>query len=225
MSLTDEAIVKIKAMILDGRLRPGDRLPREADLADQLGISRGSLREAVSALSLVRILDVRRGDGTFVTSLHPSVLMEAMAFLVDFHQDASVLELFEVRRALEPAAAEMAATAMDAAEAQRLVELAGDDSVPDTIDALVAADVEFHHRIAAASGNQVLAAMIDGIAGRTVRARVWRGVTEENARERTIREHQAIAAAIRDRQPTLARARMTVHIAGVEDWLRNAVLD
>jgi DNA-binding FadR family transcriptional regulator len=86
MSLTEDAITKIKQMILDGRLKAGDRLPREADLADEIGISRGSLREAVRALSLVRILDVRQGDGTYVTSLEADVLMEAMAFLVDFHQ-------------------------------------------------------------------------------------------------------------------------------------------
>ena len=55
-----------------------------------------------------------------------------------------------------------------------------------------------------------------------LRARMWRGVTEENARERTIREHRSIVVAIRERQPVLARAWMTVHIAGVEDWLRNA---
>lgn len=222
MSLTDEAITKIKAMILDGRLQPGDRLPREADLAEELGISRSSLREAVRALSLVRILDVRRGDGTFVTSLQPGVLMEAMAFLVDFHQDASVLELFAVRRILEPAAAELAATAMSPDAAIDLVRLAEGSDVPDSVDALVAADIEFHHRIAEASGNQVLCALVDGVAGRTQRARVWRGVTEEDARGRTIREHRSIAVAIRDREPALARAYMTVHIAGVEDWLRQA---
>ncbi|MDQ4111909.1 MAG: GntR family transcriptional regulator, partial [Actinomycetota bacterium] len=97
MALTDEAIEKIKEMILDGRLKPGDRLPREADLSVQLGISRSSLREAVRALSMMRILDVRQGDGTYVTSLTPEILLETMGFVIDFHQDSSVLDLFEVR--------------------------------------------------------------------------------------------------------------------------------
>ena len=61
MAVTDAAIEKIKAMITSGALRAGDRLPREADLAADLGLSRSSLREAVRALSLVNILDVRRG--------------------------------------------------------------------------------------------------------------------------------------------------------------------
>jgi GntR family transcriptional repressor for pyruvate dehydrogenase complex len=103
VALTDEAIEKIKAMIVSGTLHAGDRLPKEADLAADLGLSRSSLREAVKALSLVNILDVRRGDGTYVTSLEPPVLLEALSFIVDFHRDTSVLEFLRVRRILEPA--------------------------------------------------------------------------------------------------------------------------
>src|SRR5215471_15136358 len=66
VAVTDEAIEKIKGMITSGALCAGDRLPREADLAAELGLSRSSLREAVRALSLINILDVRRGDGTYV---------------------------------------------------------------------------------------------------------------------------------------------------------------
>jgi len=109
VALTDEAIEKIKAMIVSGTLRAGDRLPKEADLAADLGLSRSSLREAVKALSLVNILVVRRGDGTYVSSLEPAVLLEALSFIVDFHRDTSVLEFLRVRRILEPAATAMAA--------------------------------------------------------------------------------------------------------------------
>jgi FolB domain-containing protein len=93
LAVTDEAIEKIKAMITSGALRAGDRLPREADLAADLGLSRSSLREAVRALSLVNILDVRRGDGTYVTSLEPRLLLEALSFIADFHRDDTLLEL------------------------------------------------------------------------------------------------------------------------------------
>ena len=74
VSLTDDAIERIKQMIIDGELKPGDRLPKEQELADRLGLSRGSLREAVRALTVVRVLDTRQGDGTYVTSLSPSML-------------------------------------------------------------------------------------------------------------------------------------------------------
>src|SRR5438105_14527953 len=99
-------------MIVSGELGPGDRLPKESDLADRLGLSRNSLREAVKALSLIHVLDVRRGDGTYVTSLEPRLLLDAMTFVVEFHRDDTVLEFPEGRRILEPAATTMAALNM-----------------------------------------------------------------------------------------------------------------
>jgi DNA-binding FadR family transcriptional regulator len=223
MALTDIAIDKIKTMILDGRLNPGDRLPREADLAEQLGISRGSLREAVRALSMVRILDVRQGDGTYVTGLTPEILLETIGFVIDFHQDASILDLFEVRRALEPMAAEKAALLMPEDEAAGLLELVEAVAPDATVDDVVAADLEFHSRIADAAGNRVLSALIDGVARRTHRARIWRGVTQRDAVERTRREHRAIAEAIAQRQPSIAHACALAHVAGIESWLRRSV--
>jgi len=90
VAVTDEAIDKIKEMIVSGELGPGDRLPKEADLADRLGLSRNSLREAVKALSLIHVLDVRQGDGTYVTSLEPRLLLDAMTFVVEFHRGTGV---------------------------------------------------------------------------------------------------------------------------------------
>src|SRR5207245_7356550 len=110
--VTDETIDKIKAMIVSGGLRPGSRLPKEADLAQRLGLSRSSLREAVRALSLIRVLDVRQGDGTYVTSLEPQLLLETLSFVVDFHRDDSVRQFLEIRRVLEPAATELATRRM-----------------------------------------------------------------------------------------------------------------
>src|ERR1700716_2402105 len=102
--VTDGAIDRIKQMIVTGELRPGGRLPREADLAARLGLSRNSLREAVKALALIRVLEVRQGDGTFVSSLAPDLLLESTRMATDLLPGRSVLELFEVRRLLEPAA-------------------------------------------------------------------------------------------------------------------------
>jgi GntR family transcriptional regulator, transcriptional repressor for pyruvate dehydrogenase complex len=225
MALTDEAISKIKSMILDGRLKPGDKLPREADLAEQLGLSRGSLREAVSALSMIRVLDVRRGDGTYVTSLEPDLLLETLTFVIDFHQDSDVLDLFEVRRALEPMAAEKAALLMPAEEAAELLRLVDSVAVEDGIDAWVANDLEFHHRIARASGNAVLCSLADSVAARTHRARTWRGVTQQDSFDQTRREHRAIAHAISERQPSIAAASALAHVAGIEGWLRRNLAD
>jgi GntR family transcriptional repressor for pyruvate dehydrogenase complex len=222
MAITDEAIERIKEMIVSGQLRPGDRLPKEADLANRLGLSRNSLREAVRALSLVRVLDVRQGDGTYVTSLRPELLLDAVAFLADFHRDDSVLHLLEVRRILEPAATAMAAQSMsdDAIDELRGVLEAIDGDAD--IERLIATDLEFHRRIAVGSGNPVLASLIDSLSQPTVRARIWRGIAQEGAAARTNEQHWAIFQAIKARQPEVARAWAAVHIAGVEEWLRQA---
>src|SRR5581483_8964671 len=123
VAVTDEAIEKIKDMIVSGRLLPGQRLPREADLAARLGLSRSSLREAVRALAVMHILDVRQGDGTYVSSLAADSLLDALGFIVEFHRDTSVLELLEVRRILEPAASARAAMLIDDAALAKLGEV------------------------------------------------------------------------------------------------------
>ncbi|HKN97159.1 MAG TPA: FadR/GntR family transcriptional regulator [Pseudonocardiaceae bacterium] len=223
MAITDEAIEKIKDMIVTGALRPGERLPREADLAERLGLSRNSLREAVKALSLIHVLDVRQGDGTYVTSLEPAVLLDVLAFVIDFQRDDSVLEFLEVRRILEPAATALAATRMAEADVAGLRALLAGLGADPSVDELMASDLEFHRRIAHGSGNQVLCSLIDGLAGPTRRARIWRGATQRAAVTRTLAEHGAICDAIATRRPEVARAWATVHVAGVEQWLRDAL--
>ncbi|GGQ65402.1 FadR/GntR family transcriptional regulator [Streptomyces flaveolus] len=223
MAVTDEAIEKIKGMIVSGALRPGDRLPKESELAAGLGLSRNSLREAVRALSLIRILDVRQGDGTYVTSLDPQLLLEALGFVVDFHRDDTVLEFLAVRRILEPAATAMAASRIGARELDELgdrLDALGDEP---SVEELVAADLEFHRAVVGASGNSVLCSLLEGLSGPTARARVLRGLTEEGAVGRTLDEHCAILAALRDRDAEAARSWATVHIASVERWLRSTL--
>jgi DNA-binding FadR family transcriptional regulator len=221
--LTDEAIDKIKEMIVSGALGPGDRLPKEADLAERLGLSRNSLREAVKALSIIKVLDVRQGDGTYVTSLSPDLLLESLSFIVDFHRDDTVLQFLEVRRILEPAATALASRRMTDEEVAKLQRVLDELGSSPSVEALVANDLEFHRAIAAGSGNAALCSLIDGLSGPTTRARIWRGLTQEGAVDNTREQHQAIVDAIAAREPELARSWATVHIAGVEEWLRQAL--
>jgi GntR family transcriptional repressor for pyruvate dehydrogenase complex len=222
VALTDEAILRIKEMIVGGQLKAGDRLPREADLADELGLSRNSLREAVRALSLINILDVRQGDGTYVTSLDPNLLLDALTFVVDFHRDDSVLEFLRVRRILEPAAASMAAARVTPEELAAMQRTIDASTARSSAEEVLALDVDFHRLIGEASGNSVLASLIEGLSGPTNRARLWRGHTQVGAQERTVREHQAILDALATGEPDLASAAMVVHVAGVEAWLKLA---
>lgn len=220
MALTDEAILRIKEMITSGALKPGDRLPREGDLAEQLGLSRNSLREAVRALTLINVLDVRQGDGTYVTSLDPNLLLDALTFVVDFHRDDSVMEFLRVRRILEPEAAAMAATRVGPEDIETMQKIIHASSPESTPEELLSLDIEFHRLVGTASGNSVLASLIEGLSAPTNRARIWRGHTQTGAHERTVREHQAILDAIALGEPELAHAAMVVHVAGVENWLR-----
>lgn len=223
VALTDEAIQKVKRMILRGELRPGDRLPPEKELSERLGLSRSSLREAVKALEMIRVLDVRRGDGTYVTSLSAEVLIGAMSFVADVQQDSSVLDVFAVRRILEPEAAALAArraTPVDAAGLRALLTEVGSQT---SVDDLVAHDLVFHRSLSALSGNAYLTGLLDSLSSETLRARVWRGLMEEGAVERTLAEHRAIVEALATGDAELVRAVVTVHVTGVAQWLQRAL--
>ncbi|MFC4242128.1 FadR/GntR family transcriptional regulator [Gryllotalpicola reticulitermitis] len=219
-SLTDDAIARIRAMILSGQLQPGQRLPPEKPLSEALGLSRNSLREAVKALELIRVLDVRRGDGTYVTSLEPALLLEAVSFVTDLHHDRSLYELLEVRRILEPASALIATARASDAEIEGLAARAGAASEQTGVEDLVAADLDFHAAIARLAGNEYLLGLIEALSSKTVRVRVWRALTQDGAARRTLDEHAAIVDAIRQRDPQLAHARVLAHIDGVEQWVR-----
>lgn len=222
MSLTDDAIDQIKAMIVSGELRPGDRLPPEKDLAERLGLSRNSLREAVKALEVIRVVDVRRGDGTYVTSLEPALLLEAISFGLDLHNDRSVLELFAVRRILESHAAGLAAQRVDADQIAALEAEVDAVGTATSLDDLVDHDVRLHRLIATCSGNRYLAGLIESLSAHTVRARVWRGLTQDGAVERTLVEHRALVEALAAHDVERASVLASAHVSGVEEWLRRA---
>ena len=222
VAVTDQAILRIKEMLLSGDLRPGDRLPPEKELSEKLGLSRNSLREAVKALELIRVLDVRRGDGTYVTSLEPRLLLEAMSFVVDLHQDASILELFAVRRILEPAAAALATQRCTLDDIEALSKMVGQVDSDTSVEALVEHDMLFHGYINEHSGNSYLSSLLDSLSSNTMRARIWRGLTEENSVARTLAEHRAIVDAMASGDTDLVRSCVSVHISGVERWLQRA---
>jgi len=220
-SVTDDAISRIKHMILTAELAPGDRLPPEAELAAHLGLSRTSLREAVRALTFLGVIDTRQGDGTYVTGLGPELLMDALGLAVDLQREDALADLVGVRRVLEPAATAMAATRVSDADLEALRAAVGPDMGAQPAPLLVETDLQFHRVIARASGNVVLASLLDGLAAPTVRMRVWRGLTTAGSVERTLVEHRAIVGALEARDAELARAAATVHVAGVETWVRS----
>jgi GntR family transcriptional regulator, transcriptional repressor for pyruvate dehydrogenase complex len=226
MSLTDKAIDNIRELIQSGQLPAGSRLPSEPRLAAQLGVSRNLMREAVKALVLARVLEIRRGDGTYVTSLEPGVLLEGLGSAVELLQGETLLELTEVRRLFEPVATGLAASRISVLALARVEgHLAAMREARDDVELLNKHDAAFHRAVVSATGNQTLTSLLDGISSRTVRARVWRGMVDGNAAERTLAEHEAIYDALAAGDAALAQAAALVHVNTTEKWLRRYLSD
>jgi GntR family transcriptional regulator, transcriptional repressor for pyruvate dehydrogenase complex len=224
MSLTEDAIERIKGMIVAGELRPGDRLPIEPELAAHLGLSRNSLREATRALVALNILESRQGAGTFVTSLEPGLLFRSVNFVLSLQSKDSSLEFLEVRRLLETEAAGRAATRVSDADVARMRELNAqvrEIAAQPEFDtaAFLRVDEELHQLFAERSGNAALAAMVGLVGGRTGHARVIRVVVNPGTAEQAVAEHDAVIDALALHDPERARVRMASHIQNLEDWV------
>ena len=218
--LTEAAIRQIREMIAEGALAPAAKLPPEAELASDLGASRNTVREAVRALVTAGVLDVRRGDGTYVTSLRPEQLLDGIGAAAELMANDFSLELVQVRRILEPAATAMAALRIDDDSLAELESLLGKMRSAESQEVLVQMDSDFHAVVAAASGNSTLASMLGGVSVRTTRSRIWRGIIEDDAKTQTIAQHAQILRALRERDPVLGEAAAIVHVATTEASVR-----
>jgi GntR family transcriptional repressor for pyruvate dehydrogenase complex len=226
MSLTDKALTRIRELIQSGELPPGSKLPPEQQLASDLGVGRNIMREAVSALVAARVLEVRRGNGTFVTSLQPRLLLEGIGDAVELLQGENLLEITEVRRLFEPVATALAATRISP---QQLAEVRGHldamRAAADDVELLNQHDAAFHRAVIAATGNETLLTVLEGISSRTLRARVWRGLVDADAAGQTLREHEAIYMALVAGDAIVAQAAALMHITTTETWLRAHLRD
>lgn len=226
MSLTDKALTRIRELIQSGELPPGSKLPPEQQLAADLGVGRNIMREAVSALVAARVLEVRRGNGTFVTSLQPRLLLEGIGDAVELLQGENLLEVTEVRRLFEPVATALAATRISP---RQLAEVRGHldamRAAADDVELLNQHDAAFHRAVIAATGNETLLTVLEGISSRTLRARVWRGLVDADAAGQTLREHEAIYMALVAGDAIVAQAAALMHITTTESWLRAHLRD
>jgi GntR family transcriptional repressor for pyruvate dehydrogenase complex len=218
--VTDDAIAKIKEMIVSGLLTPGSRLPREDDLAAQLGISRSSLREAVRALTAMRILISRQGDGTYVSSLEPHLLMETLAFVSDVSQGEAAAQLLQIRHLLEPQVTGLAAQLISDQDLDTLRDILKHSQEAHDIEAFIEWDIAFHRTIVEAVGNPVLSKLLDTLSTSTQRVRIVRAMQLADSLSPVHHEHEAIFAALEARDASLAAAASMLHVAAVERWVR-----
>jgi GntR family transcriptional regulator, transcriptional repressor for pyruvate dehydrogenase complex len=214
-ALPDQIAARVIALIGERHLKPGDRLPPERELAQAMGVSRSSLREALRALSLLGVTEMRQGDGTYLTALDPDALMRPFGLVLAL-TDGQMQELFEARRVIEPGLAALAAARADddMLEALRRCVAEAAAAVADE-EAFMRADLELHGLIARAASNSILWHVIGSISGMGIASR-RRTNPLPGLREQSAEDHRAIVAAIEARDPGAAAAAMLRHLENVQ---------
>jgi len=209
--MTEEVVSQVIEMIDQGKLRPGDRLPPERELAKKLGVSRPLLRAGLRAMSSMGLLKSRQGAGTFVVKGPPMLDSEPLRLLAALHR-FSFDHMFETRSILEVGAAGLAA---EHATGEQLATLADEiaemyASLNDPQQYLVH-DICFHRAVAAASNNPTLFTLVEMVSAVMYERR---RETIERAHDfsESLELHQQIYRAIRGRQPEEARVAMREHI-------------
>jgi GntR family transcriptional repressor for pyruvate dehydrogenase complex len=214
-----QAVDQLLELIRAGRFSAGQRLPPERTLAGQLGISRSTLREAIRALVVMNILVSRHGDGTYVSSLEPGLLVEPFQLMVSL-SDESLLHLFEVRRVLETACAGLAAERISEEELlgfDRILEHS--EAARDDPEELLDSDVELHAAIVRATHNPLLIRIMSGVGALALEGR-RRTMRLPGVADRSLADHARIVSALRRRSPETARAAMAAHLERVEESFR-----
>ena len=153
-ALPDQIAQRLIALITEKHLKPGDRLPPERELSATMGVSRSSLREALRALAMLGVAEMRQGDGTYLTALDPETLMRPVGLVLAL-SGAGLTELFEARKLVEPGLAYLAAERIGdqaAEELQRCAEASAD--VLADADAFMWHDIELHALIATRGGQR-----------------------------------------------------------------------
>ena len=214
-SVAEEISERILRLLREKHLKPGDKLPPERELATMLQVSRPSLREALRALSIMNIIEIRQGDGTYISSLEPYDLLQQLEFIFQIDETA-LHQLFEARIVIEVGCAGLAAANMDDETIQHIAELVqrAEDTVGDP-EAFSQADSDLHMAVIAASGNPLLIRFMEsitqfGMASRAITTR------SDKLRNQGMDDHKAILKALKNRDPEAAQSAMLKHLDHVE---------
>ncbi|WP_152397035.1 FadR/GntR family transcriptional regulator [Paenibacillus guangzhouensis] len=219
----EEIIEQLKRLILDGRVKVGEKLPSTKELSERFGVGRSTMREALSALKAMGLIEIRQGGGCTVIS--SSVMEIEMPELSSLRMNRStVLELIEARKALEVSNAALAAekaTDEDKRKLRAIVaemeQTIGDDQAGERTD------LEFHLMLAQATHNSVLLRLFESIAEQMERAiqqtRRVELYANRSVSARLYEEHLSICEAIQQGQPAEAEQAMRAHLQHVESIL------
>jgi len=220
--LYEQIVGQIEDSIRKGLLKPGDQLPPERELAQQFGVSRTAVREAVRALHEKQLVEAYSGRGTFVTTGHSSAIRRSLGSLLKNGRTKSTAYLLEVREMLEPEIAALAATRIEeqglAALQDAVVVM---DRSYDDPDAFVEADLDFHLALAEAAGNPVILSLLDSIVD-LLREQRTRICLARGGPERGQAHHKNILKAVKARDPDKTRAAMRAHMKQVREDLERS---
>lgn len=225
MSALDTALHGLRALIADGELRPGDRLPSEGELCDQLGVSRGSVREAIRMLAALGVLETRHGSGSYVSALRPADLMGGLSLTVDLLPLDAILELVGIRRALETHSAAIAAVRADDAALSELDDLVERIALSGEHEEESRLDHEFHLRIAELAGNDALTSLLGVLRSRTRQYRILDHDDVVQMKLLSDAGHRAILRGLAAHDPWAASAAAAGHVDQTEFWLRKQMAE
>ena len=217
----EEIIEQIKQLILDGHLKPGDKLPSERNLVDSFKVSRSSIREALSALEMMGLVEVRTGEGAYIRRLQANSLNTSFHWLLSLERE-SVLELLEVRKMIEVQAVRYATERITNEELEQLEKILSTMRFDSNNQGPIweQADHLFHYSIANATHNKITIRLMDTIADhlqhliRISRPKLYE---DKYTPELLYQEHADIYEAIKGRDLQKAKENMLKHLLGVEE--------
>ena len=217
-TLPEEIADRLLDLIRAEQLRPGDKLPAERDLAAAMHVSRPVLREALRALSIMKVVEIRQGAGTFVTALEPQQLVSHLDFV--FSKDpVAFAQVLEARRVVEVGNSRLAARRATADELDALAEVLAElKGALDDADRFSTLDISFHDAIGDAAGNFLLSqfmSIIDTL-GKASRERTGGA---RSFRQRALRDHRQIFDALQAHDADAAAEAMSAHLKHVEQAL------
>jgi GntR family transcriptional regulator, transcriptional repressor for pyruvate dehydrogenase complex len=210
-----DIVEQIRELIAAGRIQPGDRLPPERELAELFKASRNSVRDAIRVLEQMGLIESRQGDGTYVRSVGAEELAEPLALML-LQSRTQMRELWEVRRVLEPAIAQLAASRITDEELDELGTTL--ESQRRKVEAGLPAleeDTAFHYGIAEAARNTVMLRTLDTLVDllRQSRERSQR----HDRPAHSLAGHRRILTALRQRDADAAHDEMLRHLRDIEE--------
>jgi GntR family transcriptional repressor for pyruvate dehydrogenase complex len=210
---TEQVLSHVRALIDSGQLKPGNRLLAERDLALQIGVSRSTVRIGLRALAAMGVVRSRHGSGTYVESGPPTLGCAPLSFLAALHGFTRE-EMYEARRVLEVGAAGLAAERATPDQLANMAEeVANLFGAMDDPHGFLVHDIGFHRSVAAASGNQIVAAVMQMVSELYYEQRRETATLASNRNLHDAAEmHHRIYQAIRDRDPQAARTAMNDHL-------------